>query len=602
MAEIKVLPQNIADKIAAGEVAERPSAVVKELVENSIDAGATSIQVEIEKGGVKCIRVTDNGCGIPENQVETAFLRHATSKLRNIEDLYSMSTMGFRGEALSSICAVANVRIITRTESEEEGTLMELSHGIPSPKESIACNKGTIMEVCDLFQNIPARMKFLKKDSTESGYVADVLGRIAMAKPNISFKYVCDGAEVFQTSGDGNLKNAILNIYGLEYAKGLIDVDYEKDGVRIFGVCGKSDLARGNRTRQTLFVNGRYIKNHVIAKVAEEAYRNSIMVGKFPFFVLNINLSPSLVDVNVHPAKTEIKIADEKRIYDTVYGAVSNALMGAVKDEPKMEKAIPVRENYAENASVSQIKMKIPSFSQRVREEVPAQTVEKFIEYTVPHKEENVFCEEKTEDVFDFIEEKEEEIPYKVVGQVFETYVIFQQGEKMFFIDQHAAHERFRFENLLSDYKAKKKFGQMLLIPVVMNLTTSEMDVFRENQSVIEDFGFEAEEFGKDGIIIRQSPITSSDEEIKGLMAEMIEGFSGGFKNSVWDYEEKMIDMISCKYAIKANKKLTEIEMDDIVRKTLELEKRGKATCPHGRPIKIEFSKQEVEKMFKRIV
>ena len=603
MAEIKVLPQNIADKIAAGEVAERPSAVVKELVENSIDAGADSIQVEIENGGVKCIRVTDNGCGIHNSQVETAFLRHATSKLRDIEDLYSMSTMGFRGEALSSICAVANVRIITRSKDEEEGTLMELSHGIPSPKESIACNVGTIMEVSDLFENIPARMKFLKKDSTEAGYVADVLGRIAMAMPNISFKYICDGAEIFQTSGDGNLKNAILNIYGLEYAKGLIDVDYEKDGVRVTGVCGKSDLARGNRTRQTLFVNGRYIKNHVIAKVAEEAYRNSIMVGKFPFFVLNISLSPSLVDVNVHPAKTEIKIADEKRVYDIVYGAVSNALMGSVKEEPKKEMPIPERENFTENASVSQLKMKIPAFSQRQREEIPTQTVEKFIEYTTPQKTENVFHEEeKIEDVFDFIDEKEEEIPYKIIGQAFDTYVIYQQGDKIYFIDQHAAHERFRFENLLADYKAKKKFGQMLLIPVVMNLTAGEMDVFKENKETIADFGFEAEEFGKDGIIIRQSPITSGDDKIRDLMTEMLDGFSGGFKNSVWEYEEKMIDMISCKYAIKANKKLSGEEMDDIVRKTLELEKKGKATCPHGRPIKIEFSKQEVEKMFKRIV
>ena len=603
MAEIKVLPQNIADKIAAGEVAERPSAVVKELVENSIDAGATSIQVEIEKGGIKCIRITDNGCGIPENQVETAFLRHATSKLRNIEDLYSMSTMGFRGEALSSICAVANVRIITRTESEEEGTLMELSHGIPSPKESIACNRGTVMEVSDLFENIPARMKFLKKDSTEAGYVADVLGRIAMAKTEISFKYICDGAEIFQTSGDGNLKNAILNVYGLEYAKGLLEVDYEKDGVRVFGVCGKSDLARGNRTRQTLFVNGRYIKNHVIAKVAEEAYRNSIMVGKFPFFVLNINLSPSLVDVNVHPAKTEIKIADEKRVYDIVYGAVSNALLGAVKEEPKKEMPIPVRENYTESASVSQMKMKIPVFNQRKTEDVPQETVKSFIEYTTPKKEENVFREEATiEDVFDFIEEETEEIPYRIIGQAFDTYVIAQQGEKMFMIDQHAAHERFRFEKLLADYKAKKRFGQMLLIPVVMNLTAGEMDTFREYSEKICEFGFEAEEFGSDGIIIRQSPVEASEETIKGLMSEMLESFSGGFKNAVWDYEERMIDMISCKYAIKANKKLSAEEMDDIVRKTLELEKNGKATCPHGRPIKIEFSRQDVEKMFKRIV
>ncbi|MBQ2891092.1 MAG: DNA mismatch repair endonuclease MutL [Clostridia bacterium] len=600
MADIKVLPQNIADKIAAGEVAERPSAVVKELVENSIDAKATSIEVEIEKGGIKYIRVTDNGCGIKKDQVETAFMRHATSKLREIEDLYSIGTMGFRGEALSSICAVSNVRIITRNEDEEEGTVMEISRGIPSPKEEIACNRGTIMEISDLFENIPARMKFLKKDSTEAGYVADILGRIAMANPTIAFKYICDGAEIFSTSGDGNLKNVILNVYGLDYAKGLLEVDYEKDGVHIFGVCGKSDLARGNRTRQTLFVNGRYIKNHVIAKVAEEAYRNSIMVGKFPFFVLNINLSPAQVDVNVHPAKTEIKIADEKKVYDIVYSAVSQALSMGVKEQVQ-EKTSPYEYKEAPKES-SQFKMRLPFFTGSKKEEVDTKTIEQFIELTTPKKEENVFKEETAEDVFEFIEEKEEEIPYSVIGQIFDTYVLIQRGEEVIFIDQHAAHERFRFEKLLSDYKEKKSFSQMLLVPIVMNLSPSEMETFKENQRVLMDFGFEAEEFGNDGIIIRQTPILSGDEEIKGLMSEMIEALEKGFKNSLWDFEEKMIDMISCKYAIKANKKLSSQEMEDIAKKTFELMKNGKGSCPHGRPIAVSLSKQDFEKMFKRIV
>lgn len=600
MAEIRVLPQNVADKIAAGEVAERPSAVVKELVENAIDAKADKILVEIEKGGVLCIRVTDNGCGIAGEQVETAFLRHATSKLRSIDDLYQMTTMGFRGEALSSICAVADVRIITRTAEEAEGTLFEISHGQPSQKEMIACNVGTIMEVNRLFENIPARMKFLKKDSTEAGYVTDVLGRIAMANPKISFKYVCDGKEVFQTAGDGNLENVILNIYGLEYAKGLIDVEYEKDGVSVYGVCGKSELARGNRTRQTLFVNGRYIKNHIISKVAEEAYRNSVMIGKFPFFVLNINLSPSLVDVNVHPAKTEIKIADEKKVYDIVYGAVSNALRGtgSKKEEPQQEKA-----KIDEASGVSQMKMKIPFYPGGEREKVSSETVKSFMEFTVPQKSGFVFREEeKAEDVFDFVEENEEEIPFRIIGQAFETYVIAQKGDEIFLIDQHAAHERFRFEKLSEDYKAKKKFGQMLLVPIVMNLTGSEMSTFKEQYGKIQSFGFEAEEFGNDGIIIRQSPITDSEEKIKELMAEMLDTFSQGTKVSVWNYEEKMLDMISCKYAIKAKKKLSEEEMYDIVQKTLKLEKRGVTTCPHGRPIKVEFSKPDIEKMFKRIV
>ncbi len=601
MADIKVLPQNIADKIAAGEVAERPVAVVKELVENSIDAGAKNIEVEIKNGGIKYIRVADDGCGIEQAQVETAFLRHATSKLRKIEDLDSMSTMGFRGEALSSICAVATVRVITRYEKEEEGTVLEMVHGKPDGKDSIACKVGTIMEVSGLFENIPARMKFLKKDSTEAGYVCDVLGRIAMANPSVSFRYICDGNEVFSTSGDGKLENVILNIYGLDYAKGLIKVDYQKDGIHVFGVCGKSNLARGNRTRQTLFVNGRYIKNHIMAKVAEEAYRNAVMVGKFPFFVLNVNMPTSMVDVNVHPAKTEIKIADEKRVYDIVYGAVSGALSSSVSQKETIKENPFVRSDFENIASVSQIKMRMPNFTPKT-EAIKPETVEKFLEYT-SFKQEEVLKEDKdAEAVFDFIDEVEEEAPFVVIGQVFDTYVIAQIGEKMVLIDQHAAHERFRFENLLADYKAKKRFGQVLLVPIVMNLTGGEMDTFRRNKKEIESFGFEIDEFGTDGVIIRETPIQSGEDEIKALLSEIFETLSSGFQGSLLEYEEKMIDMISCKYAIKANKKLSREEMDDIVRKTLELEKKGKATCPHGRPIKIEFSKTEVEKMFKRIV
>ncbi len=295
MAEIRVLSQEVADKIAAGEVAERPSAVVKELVENSIDAGATSIEVEISKGGIERIRICDNGCGIAPDQVETAFLRHATSKLRTIDDLYSIGTMGFRGEALSSICAVAEVEIITRTAENDEGVYVRLEHGRVCQKEPIACAVGTTIVVNKLFENVPARMKFLKKDSTEAGYVADVAGRIALARPDIAFSYICDSKEVFATSGNGKLKNTVLKLYGIDHAKAVIDVDFEEDNVRVCGVIGKPELSRGNRTRQTLLVNGRYIKSHVVSKIVGEAYRNSIMVGKFPFFVLDIGIAPSLL-------------------------------------------------------------------------------------------------------------------------------------------------------------------------------------------------------------------------------------------------------------------------------------------------------------------
>ena len=306
MPQIKVLSSFVADKIAAGEVVERPAAAVKELVENSIDAGADRIRVEIKNGGIKYISVQDNGKGIPKDELECAFLRHATSKLREVEDLYSIETMGFRGEALASICAVSEVTVISRQADAEEGVCMTLKHSKPSKKTDAICNVGTTMVVENLFANVPARMKFLKKDATEAGYVTDMLGRIALARPDISFTYISDGKEIFKTSGDGKIENAVLNIYDLNHAKGVYKVDHEEHGVHVFGVVGKAELARGNRTRQTLIVNGRYIKNHVVSKVVEEAFRNVLMTGKFPFFVLNIELNPELVDVNVHPAKTEM--------------------------------------------------------------------------------------------------------------------------------------------------------------------------------------------------------------------------------------------------------------------------------------------------------
>lgn len=651
MADIAVLPQSVADKIAAGEVAERPSAVVKELVENSLDAGADKIEVEIQNGGVKYIRVMDNGCGIPSGQTEIAFLRHATSKLKKIEDLYEIGTMGFRGEALASICSVATVRLITRTENEKNGTLLEMVHGKVSAKDTIACNVGTIMEVSGLFENIPARMKFLKKDSTEAGYVADIASRIAMANPHVSFKCISDGKEIFSTNGDGELKNVILNIYGLEYAKALYDVNYESGSIRITGVCGKAELSRGNRSRQTVFINGRYVKNHVISKVCEEAYRNRVMVGRFPFFVLNIEIPPSFVDVNVHPAKTEVKIADEKKIFGIVYSAVSSALLGGSGKDFERENGSFKASTRAEDKNAQsagdkadgkaddktksfpereQIKMKLPFLGQAENRKI----INDFLENTMPANAESVLNTEivfrendkerqdgeygnrnealhtgKTE-TSDFAAknkdaDKEFEFelpPFVVVGQVFSTYIIVRTDEKMILIDQHAAHERLRFERLLSDYRSKKRFSQMLLIPITMDLTPSEAAIFADFKQEFEDFGFDIDNFGNNSVIIRETPIELTESGAKALVAEMLEAFSRGFSGTVWQFEEKMIDMISCKGAIKANYNLSQTEMEKLAESAFKLAFEGKATCPHGRPIMVEFTKIEIERMFKRIV
>ena len=704
MAQIQVLSQSVADKIAAGEVAERPAAVVKELVENAIDAGADDICVEIRRGGIEYIGVTDNGKGIAADELETAFLRHATSKLRSVDDLFRISTMGFRGEALASICAVSSVEVVSRTEDAEEGAYMELEHGAPSKKEEVACNRGTSMVVKNLFANVPARMKFLRKDSTEAGYVTDLMGRIAMSRPDIAFRYICDGKEVFSTSGDGRLKNAILNIYGIEFAKSIYDVDYEEHGVHVFGAAGKSETARGNRTRQTLFVNGRYIKNHVIAKVVEEAYRNVLMVGRFPFFVLNIELSPELVDVNVHPAKTEIKFANEQEIYSIVNRAVKNAIYNAGRinvptaqnesdsaaadstententarvDAENKERAAAgsdprgmagvedaYREKLKQSAGTSRTdaslimeyidqiekeegRPRMISFNEprgegedaleiakRIQAERGGEKVDVFAENPQQQGGENTAAAEngggniaaedvgltdataaenaasgaaETSDcisgadgqVFAITDEKKE---IRVAGQVFDTYVIAECGDEMYLIDQHAAHERRRFEMLKANYAKREISGQLLLAPIVFDADPTERQTLLDNAEQLKALGIGIENFGRNALLITETPIIADDEVIKGMVTELAEILHDGRPSGLLSFEERLLDTISCKYAIKANKRLSMFEMESLVKDVEELEEKGITTCPHGRPIKVLFTKRELEKLFKRIV
>ena len=643
--EIRVLPENVADKIAAGEVAERPSAVVKELTENAVDAGADKITVEIRNGGVKLIRVTDNGCGIPRDQVKTAFLRHATSKLRSEADLYKISTMGFRGEALSSICAVARVEVITRTADDEVGAHYVVDHGVCGEADEIACGVGTIMTVEDLFQNVPARMKFLKKDSTEAGYVSDLMTRLALSRPDIAFEYICDGKTVFVTSGDGDLKNVILKVYGLKFAKAVMPVSYTEGGVTIVGAAGRpEELSFGNRTRQTVFVNGRYIKNHVIAKIAEEAFRNALMVGRFPFFVLDIKLPPELVDVNVHPAKTEVKFANEKELYDIVYHALKNALYGTLP-----QKARPDSENAAAAPSFKSFSGKKPSVlrdSGAVGGRISEKTVKEYLEYTKPKAEGFILspqapAEERQTPGADINssasakaeaplkesgaaearsmggEEAEAELQLaidepsdnadifsdcKIVGQVFNTYIILASHDKMYMIDQHAAHERAGFEELKAAKAENEPLSQLLLTPIVVSLTRGEHEALMDNIEMFRGFGFEIGDFGGDSVVINETPIIAPDDDIKSLLYELLNAAIDNIRHPVADFEERALDMISCKKAIKANDRLTLPEMSTMVELVSELYKKGIKTCPHGRPIVTSFTKTEIEKMFKRIV
>lgn len=701
MARIQVLSQSVADKIAAGEVAERPSAVVKELVENAVDAGADKITVEIKRGGIEYISVSDNGKGIAADEIETAFLRHATSKLRSVDDLFKISTMGFRGEALASICAVSETEVLSRTEDSEEGTYMELEHGKAVKRETVACNRGTTMIVKKLFANVPARMKFLRKDSTEAGYVTDVMGRIAMSKPHIAFRYICDGKEVFSTSGDGKLKNVILNIYGIEFAKSIYDVDYEEHGVHVYGAAGKAETARGNRTRQTLFVNGRYIKNHVVSKVVEEAYRNVIMTGKFPFFVLNIDLSAELVDVNVHPAKTEIKFANEQEIYNTVNRAVKNAIYGghgtpkpaqstaqsyksaggnaaingvALEDKyrEKLKKCVEERPTdaslvleYIRQIEKTEGRSKLMKFNEpqsaeedveelakRLRREREGAVIDVFdtkdetrsgstVISSEPadgsnmqkpiFKDDNYFSAvnigENTDDnsvksekvgEIDKIKETEKSdkieqdaepdviaVPSKemrAVGQIFDTYIVAECDNEMCLIDQHAAHERKRFEALKESYAKREISGQILLVPIVFDASPAELRALKDNSELLQAMGIKTEEFGRSAVLITETPIVADERTIKDMVGELAEILHEGRPSGLLSFEERLLDTVSCKYAIKANKRLSDREITALLKDVEELEAQGITTCPHGRPIKVAFTKRELEKMFKRIV
>lgn len=640
MKPIQILSQAVADQIAAGEVAERPSAVVKELVENAMDAGAKHIEVEIKQGGIGYIRVTDDGSGIPAEDLEIAFLRHATSKLSAIEDLDNIGTMGFRGEALASICAVAEVEVVTKTAEAEEGCYLELLHGIPQGKEPIACADGTTMVIRKLFANVPARMKFLKKDATEAGYVADVLGRMALSRPDIAFSYQSDGKEIFSTVGDGNLVSVILNLYGLDHAKGVVPVSYKEGNIAIEGVIGKPELARGNRTRQTLFVNGRYVKNHVLAKVAEEAYRNAMMVGKFPFFVLQVNLPSEQVDVNVHPAKTEVKFANEKQVYDVTYHALRNAIYRGTETvkEEEIEESSSVGETSVPRGKASYTMSQREDTPAKGRSYIPEpgepevtpQLVQKFLEYTTPKKVEDFSGEplflrdsdaEKTEgmqksgaEVFpleDVVQEvmlQEEKKPViqeeslRIVGQVFDTYIVCQRGEEMFLIDQHAAHERLRFEELKKSYLNQERLTQMLLSPLVIQLDYREKQTVMDSLEDFEAFGFLLEDFGGTSVIIHGTPVVADEKEIRDLILELAEALGEQRRHPVADFEERALDMISCKYAIKANHHLSLMEMQDLVERTERMEREGVRTCPHGRPVRISFTKAEIEKLFKRRV
>lgn len=696
MGKIIILDENTVNKIAAGEVAERPASVVKELVENSIDAGATVINVEIRNGGISFIRVTDNGCGMSEDDAAMAFESHATSKIRRADDLGSIATMGFRGEALASIAAVSKVKMMTRTHDSVQGVCVTVTGGVVDEIRPAGCPAGTSITVSELFFNTPARYKFLKKDSVEAGYAADILNRIAMSHPEISFTLVNNGRKVLHTPGNGDLKSVIFSIYGAETAKHLARVDYEDGGISVVGYAGLAETARAGRSNQSVYINRRYIRNKTVTSAIDAAYATFLMKGRHPFIVLDIVTDLSKVDVNVHPSKLEVKFSNEQEIFRAVYHAVKNALLSqaSVRTLPGAEKSTgpdagtghgtgtghssskaqagiagyPENGTGADYGSASGRTVSTASYTQtqaytqqefelvrnepdrRYREATSGRYPERDTwipdfrgnetEDAKPAEDRTgdirVGTDDKTPDLHvtdagddqrdrqDGIYESGPDAPVKlhdagyvkdtagtvdipglfdnvrIVGQLFSTYILLEGTDEVFLLDQHAAHERIRYERLKKAYQQDRPISQMLLSAIHVDLTASEYEFAMSEAAFFEKLGFSFESFGMNSVIIRSAPLIDENMSIRECFTDLLDFVmkqDGSDRSLIAD---EALYRLACRSAVKAHDKLDEIEIKALLSDLASLE--NPYTCPHGRPAVYRIRRYDLEKLFKRIV
>lgn len=636
MARINVLPKEIYQLIAAGEVVERPSSVVKEMIENSLDAGAKNITIEIKNGGSTYIRITDDGCGIERDDVRKVFISHATSKISKKDDLNSIATLGFRGEAMASISAVSKVELLTKAENEEIGTRYEIAGGEELEFDDAGCPNGTTIVVRDIFFNTPARMKFLKKDVTEGNQVAGIVDRMAISHPEISFRFIRDGKQVLITSGNGDLKSTVYSVLGKEMSDSLMSVDYSFNDMRITGFVSKPTASRKSRAGQYFYINNRIVKSKTAMAALEQAYKNTIMVGRFPACVLNIELNPAQVDVNVHPAKTEVRFANEKPIFDLVYYAVKTAIENdrTVKEVEFKENPICWQEskNVYQNNDNKSFQAKFDFFkkkdeppSQQViktkprenfwqveapkpeykiaRDEKPKPRVDINIEYEEPEEISTAKSEDtpKEQDIEKVVitDEKDNEnfIPnFKLIGEAFKTYLIVEIENELYFIDKHAAHERMNFERFKAQATVET---QMLLAPVAVNLTKDEFIAISENVELIKKCGFELEEFGESQIIVRAIPSLVDGDSVKDLMLEIAQKLLEHKTDILPDKIDWIYHSASCRGAVKAGDYTSRQEQEMFVKKLLSMP--NIRFCPHGRPVFIKMSKYDIEKQFGRV-
>ncbi|MCR5691458.1 MAG: DNA mismatch repair endonuclease MutL [Eubacterium sp.] len=600
---IQVLDQETIDHIAAGEVVERPSAVVKELVENAIDAGATAITVEIKEGGISFIRITDNGSGIDKGEIPTAFLRHATSKIQNLEDLMAIHSLGFRGEALSSIAAVCQVELITKKPEEITGVRYEIQGGREICFEEVGCPSGSTFIVRNIFFNTPARRKFLKTPRTEGNYIQELLLRYSLCRTDIRFTFISDGKTKIQTNGDDNLQTNIYYNFGSETAHALVEVSASSEHASLTGFIGKPELSRGNRSLMNYYVNGRYIRSNIINRAIEEAYKEFLMNHRYPFVVLKLNIDSSLIDINVHPTKMEIRFSNQDEIYKLFYDAIYQTLKNIT--------LIPETNlNHADSniKTESPIVEKLKKETERTPE--PFETLRQTMNYmanipAMPSRQEEE--EDKQSKIFQqmnlFKEEmiQDEKPVFRIIGQIFGTYWLLEYQEEMLIIDQHAAHEKVLFEKLMKRMREKKPLTQNLISPMVVTLSGRELDVLEENLSVFQEIGFQLEAFGDREYLITGVPADFLNVPSKELFLEMLDSLLE--KGSRATDTELIIDhcaTMSCKAAVKGNNVLSYSEAKKLFEEMLAMDQPYH--CPHGRPTTIAMSKYEFEKKFKRIL
>ena len=639
MRKIAVLDQNTIDKIAAGEVVERPASVVKELVENAVDAGSTAITVEIKDGGISFIRVTDNGGGIPKEQVPLAFLRHATSKIQRVEDLLWISSLGFRGEALSSISAVSQMEVITKTPEALTGVRYIIEGGQEKALEEIGAPNGTTMLVRNLFYNTPARGKFLKTAMTEAGYVSSYIEQLALSHQNISFKYMVNGQTRLHTSGNANLKDVIYGIYGRDITRELLPVSIERPGISISGFIGKPVVARGNRNFENYYINGRYVKSKLLMKAIEEAYKPFMMQHKYPFVCLHYTIEGEAIDVNVHPTKMEVRFQNQGAVYNATYDMIQEALSGrelipqvelekkqAKPAQQKLSAPEPFETGFKQQtvrqqpAAPSYLKEEpaayvpevakapeMPQISRQVgirpavhievqgtQQEKPKEEPKKTVEHTVVQQP-------KQMELFDDkLLSKEARARHRIIGQLFDTYWLVEYENTFYIIDQHAAHEKVLYEKFMKEFSNRDIVSQMVSPPQVISLNLQEDMLLKAHMEVFQELGFEISEFGGREYSIHGVPADLYGCSVQDFFVEVLDGLENENTKQVSELLAGKIATAACKAAVKGNNRLSFEEADQLIGQLLGLD--NPYHCPHGRPTIVSMSKYELEKKFKRIV